>query len=166
MHYLIDGHNLIGKCRTIALGAPDDEAQVIDLLHRWLLRRGKHQITVFFDGGVYGHPISLDRSGIRTVFAHSPQDADARLIKLLSRLETAHTHRLVTSDRAIAQAAVERGIAVIDAAAFAAEIEQRTPQRDRVVPQRSKHRRARIEPKVAKAEVDQWLREFGMPPEE
>lgn len=166
MHYLIDGHNLIGRCRTIRLGDPDDEAQVIDLLHRWVLRRSRHHVTVVFDGGVYGHPVKLDRAGIRAVFAHSPHDADARLVTLISRLADPQHHRVVTSDRAIASVAAARSIAVIDSATFAAEIEQPHGRPHQGSRQRSKRLSQRPEPKVAKADVDQWLREFGVAPDD
>lgn len=159
MHYLVDGHNLIGKCRTLRLGDPDDEAQLIALLHRWVVRRGKHQMTVVFDGGVYGHPATLDRPGIRAVFAYSPQDADTRLITMIERISEPSRYRAVSSDHAITRAAAHRNIAVIDAAAFAAEIEQ--PIRQNAASLRSTPRRPRPEPKVVKTEVEYWLREFG-----
>lgn len=161
MHYLIDGHNLIGRCRTIRLGDPDDEAQLIDHLHRWLLRHPQHSITVVFDGGVYGHPQTLDRDRLRAVFAHSPQDADTRLINLIERIHEPRRYRLVSADRAVISAARTQRLEVIDAAAFAAQIEQ-PPHLAR----RSQRQRARVEPRVSSAEVDQWLREFGLNPTE
>jgi hypothetical protein len=160
MHYIIDGHNLIGRCQTIRLGDPDDEAQLIDHLHRWLLRHPQHSITVVFDGGVYGHPQQLGRAGIRTLFAHSPQDADARLVKLIERVQQPQQYRVVSSDHAVGGPARERGVQVIDASEFAAQIERPSYSR-----KPSKWRRPRIEPKVSNAEVDQWLREFGVEPD-
>lgn len=161
MHYIIDGHNLIGRCRTIRLGDPDDEAQVVDYLHRWLLRHRQHSITVVFDGGVYGHPQPLDRPGLRAVFAHSPQDADTRLITLIKRIQEPQRYRLISSDQAVVAAARTHRIEVIDASQFATQIEQPSH-----APSSSKARRPRLEPKVSRAEVDQWLREFGVGPDE
>lgn len=161
MHYIIDGHNLIGRCRTIRLGDPDDEAQLVDYLHRWLLRHPQHSITVVFDGGVYGHPQPLDRPGLRAVFAHSPQDADTRLVTLIKRLEEPQRYRVVSADRAIMTAARERRLEVIDSSQFAAQIERST-----TTSRPGKARRPRLEPKVSRAEVDQWLREFGIGPDE
>jgi len=155
MHYLIDGHNLIGKCRTISLGAPDDEAQLIDLLHRWLLRNNRHQSTVVFDGGVYGHPEQLRAAGIRVIFAHSPQDADARLKQLIECITDRQQYRVVTSDRAVAAMAHAHGIEIVTAEQFAAQLEQPVPKEKR--PQR----RRRPEPKLSRNEVENWLREFG-----
>lgn len=156
MHYLIDGHNLIGRCRAIRLDAPDDEAQLVDALHRWVLAAPQHHLTVVFDGGVYGHPQALDRPGVQVIFARSPQDADQRLMYYLKRVNEPKRYRLVTSDRAIAAVAHARGIEVIRSEQFAAEIERPQPARRRRQP-----RRLRPEPKMSSAEVEAWLREFG-----
>jgi uncharacterized protein len=156
MHYIIDGHNLIGQCRTIRLDDPDDEAQLVDALHRWVLRSPQHQITVVFDGGVYGHSQALDRAGVQVAFARSPQDADQRLMYHLKRAKDPKRYRLVTSDHMVAAVARERGIEVIRSEQFAAEIERAHPARQRRPP-----RRPRPEPKLAHDEVEAWLREFG-----
>jgi hypothetical protein len=161
MHYIIDGHNLIGQCRTIRLTDPDDEARLISYLHRWILRNTRHRITVVFDGGVYGHPQSLEPPGVRAIFAHSPQDADTRLIRLIDQITEPQQYRVVTSDRSVATVAQARQIEVIRADRFAAQLEQ--PAR----PSQSRsQRRLRPEPKLSKAEVDHWLNEFGIDPQD
>lgn len=155
MQYIVDGHNLIGQCRSIDLGEPDDEAKLVAALHRWVLRQTGTSITVVFDGGVYGHPQALDRAGVRTVFAYSPQDADARLIRLIEHLGDPIKYRVVTNDRAVAAAAQDRGVQVVSATSFATQIEQRPSATRRTL------RRQRPEPKLSRNEVDDWLREFG-----
>lgn len=157
MHYIIDGHNLIGHCRTIRLDDADDEAQLVRYLHRWVLRNHRHQITVVFDGGVYGHPQVLEPPGVRSIFAYSPQDADTRLIKLIKQVTEPGQYRVVTSDRLVAVAAEMRNIEVIDAQSFANQIEEPT------APTRVQQRgRLQPEPKLSKAEVNRWLKEFGV----
>lgn len=156
MHYLIDGHNLIGRCRAIRLDDPDDEAQLVDALHRWVLATPQHRVIVVFDGGVYGHPQALARPGVQVIFARSPQDADQQLTHYLKRVNDPKRYRLVTSDRAIAEIARARGIEVIPSEQFAAEIERPQPARRRRQP-----RHARPEPKLSHDEVEAWLREFG-----
>ncbi len=156
MHYIVDGHNLIGQSRTIALDDPDDEAQLVAMLHRWVLRHERVRITVVFDGGIYGHPHDLSRPSVRVLFAHSPRDADARIIQLIHAVDEPGRYCVVTSDRAVAGEAAARGIRVLDSARFSAELEQ---------PESSKRRApARLpspEPKLPRAEVDDWLRIFG-----
>ena len=158
MHYIVDGHNLIGHSRTIRLTDPDDEAQLTDALHRWVLRNKRARITVVFDGGVYGHPLRLDRPNVRTVFARSPQDADTRLIALIQAIAEPQAFRIVTSDRMVAAVAKAHGLQVIDSAQFAAELEQ---------PSKTRHnaaRKQRTEPKLPRTEVEAWLRLFGEEP--
>lgn len=161
MQYLVDGHNVIGQSRRIRLDQPDDEAQLVAALHRWVLKHRQHEITVIFDGGVYGHPAALDQPGVRTIFAHSPQDADTRLITMIKRVVEPRRYRVVTSDRQIVAAARARGIEVIGSAEFAATLEQ-PPTRST----RSGSRRVRAEPKLGRAEVKQWLAEFGVTEDE
>jgi uncharacterized protein len=157
MHYIIDGHNVIGRCRTIRLGAADDEAQLVRYLHRWVVRHQRHRVTVIFDGGVYGHPQVLEPPGIRSIFAYSPQDADSRLIKLIKQVLEPRQYRVVTSDRSVAAVARTQKIEVISAEIFASQLEQ--PVRTSRPQQRH---RVQMEPKLSKAEVDRWLREFGV----
>lgn len=163
MHYLIDGHNVIGQSRTIRLHDPDDEQQLLSALHRWLLRTGKHRITVVFDGGTYHAHRAPSFPGVEAIFARSPQDADERLKRLITRIAEPKRYRLVTSDRAIIAVAQPRGIEIVNAATFAAQLDQ--PDR----PSRSpgKLAKPRPEPKLSRAEVDRWLAEFGViePPE-
>src|SRR3712207_3677728 len=122
MHYLVDGHNLIGQLPNIDLSDPDDEARLVDLLHRWTLRRPRDRFTVVFDRGVYGHPMALSRPGVEVVFAHSPGDADARLVQRLRSLSPSGGYTLVSSDRALALVASQLGVVVKPSRVFADEI--------------------------------------------
>lgn len=155
MHYIIDGHNLIGQSRTIRLSDPEDEARLTDLLHRWLLRRTRTQITVVFDRGVYGHPQTLARTDLNVIFEHSPRDADTRILHLIAKAGSPAAVAVVTSDRRVGDAARQRGIRVIASASFAAELESPSP------PARGRAHKRRPEPKLARSEVEQWLRLFG-----
>lgn len=157
MRYLVDGHNLIGQMPGIDLSDPDDELQLIEALHRWTLGHPRDKITVVFDGGSYGHPPLPKRDRIEVIFAHSPSDADARLIHRLQRLETPQGVTLVSSDRAITAVAVERRVPVKASRQFAAELD--APAKRPAGGLRA--RRARAEPKLSQAEVDAWLQVFG-----
>ena len=155
MHYLVDGHNLIGQMANIELSDPDDEAQLVDLLHRFVLRNPQLRVTVVFDGGVYGQHVPLDRERVKVLFARSPEDADARLIELLRALDRPAGTTLVSADHRIITAAAERGIAVQPPKLFVDELQRPNAGRQRVV------RRLRPEPKQPRAEVEEWLRTFG-----
>ena len=155
MHYLVDGHNLIGHVPGIELSDPDDEVQLVDLLHRFVLRNPRLRVTVVFDGGVYGRRVPLDRDRVKVLFARSPEDADARLIELLRTLDQPAGTTLVSADHSITTAAAERGVAVQPPKLFVDDLHGPNVRRQRAV------RRLRPEPKQPRAEVEEWLRTFG-----
>ena len=155
MHYLIDGHNLIGHMREIDLADPDDEAKLVEILHRFVLRHPRHRITVVFDGGGNGYLAPVKRDRVEVTFAHSPGDADSRLIQILQRLASPASYTLVSADRAIVAAARERGVAVKAPADFAQDLAA-SRSKGRTPP-----RRVRPEPKMPPVEVEAWLELFG-----
>jgi len=155
MNYLVDGHNLIGRMSGIALSDPDDEAKLVDLLSRWTQREPRHNITVVFDGGVYGHPSRLGSDHVRVIFAHHPRSADSVLEDLLRQASGAGKTVLVSDDRAVKSVAAERGVSVVACSVFVEQLLQ--PRAPRARPAR----RLRPEPKVARSEVDAWLEQFG-----
>jgi predicted RNA-binding protein with PIN domain len=155
VHFLVDGHNLIGQMPDIALDDPDDEAKLVDRLHTFVLRHPRHQVTVVFDGGTYGHLRARDPHRVRTIFARSPSDADSRLIRILETCTNSAGHTLVSADRAVRAAATACGIKVMPPAEFRVLLD--TPS-----PTRPTHRRQpRPEPKQPRAVVDEWLQIFG-----
>ncbi|ABU56190.1 NYN domain-containing protein [Roseiflexus castenholzii] len=156
MPLLIDGHNLIAQMPGMHLSDADDEAQLVLLLRRYAaLRRGR-TIIVVFDHGVYGHPQYLDGYGVTCCFARSPQDADAHLIRRINAIDRPRAWTVVTADRRIAQAAMTRGIKVVDSRTFAQTLLQSAnpPRRQQRVdtekPEQADH-----------SEVEEWLRLFG-----
>ena len=155
MHFLLDGHNLIGQMPEIALDDPDDEAKLVDLLHRFVLRHARHQVTVVFDGGTYGNARMRDPERVRSVFARSPTDADSRLIRMLGACANPDGYTLVSADRAVTAAAVTRGVKVMSPATFRSLLNAPAPTRS------PRRRHARPEPKQPRAAVDEWLRIFG-----
>ncbi len=156
MPLLIDGHNLIAQMPGLHLSDADDEAQLVLLLRKYAaLRRGR-TIVVVFDRGVYGHPQRLDGYGVTCVFARSPQDADAHLIRRIQAITRPREWTVVTADRQIAQAAIARGVRVVDSRAFARTLLQsatssrRRQRTDAEKPEQAEH-----------SDIEEWLRLFG-----
>ena len=46
MHYIIDGHNLIGKMPDISLKDPNDEIKLTMRIKSWVAESKKRQVTV------------------------------------------------------------------------------------------------------------------------
>lgn len=157
MNLLIDGHNLIGQIPSISLADPDDEAKLVALLRSYAVRRRNRQVVVVFDNGVYGHPQQLSGYGVTCHFARSPQDADTQLIRRLQAITKPREWCLISSDRAVARAALDRGIKVVDARTFAAQLAP-TPRHGAAPAEKR-------EVRLSEAEVAEWMRLFGEDPE-
>jgi uncharacterized protein len=158
MNLLVDGHNLIGQLPGISMADPDDEAQLVMLLRRYATRKRGRQVVVVFDRGVYGHPQQLDGYGVTCHFAKSPQDADTQLLRRIRALPRPAGWALVSSDRQVARAAEERGVRVIGAREFAAQLlALGAPP----APSAEKE-----DVRLSEAEIAEWLRLFGEPPDE
>ena len=159
MPLLIDGHNLIGQIPGLSLTDEHDEADLMMLLRRYTTAKRGRQVVVVFDRGVYGHPQRLDGYGITCAFARSPQDADAQLARRLRALKRPRDWTLVTSDRAVARVAEERGVAVISSQEFARRL--LAPTRPKPSADTGEQRDVRL----SEAEIEEWLRIFGEPPD-
>jgi predicted RNA-binding protein with PIN domain len=155
MPILIDGHNLIGQMPGIKLSDPDDEAQLVMILRRYAARRRGRKVVVIFDGGVYGHPEQLNGYGVEASFAHAPANADMELIRRIRAIRRRDEWVVVSSDRAVAGEAQARGIPVLSAQQFA----RRLASLD--APRASLHEKRNDRP-LSKAEVEEWMRLFGV----
>jgi uncharacterized protein len=155
MPILIDGHNLIGQLPDISLADPDDAALLVMLLRRYAARKRGRKIVVIFDGGVYGHPEQLSGYGVEARFARSPSDADSELIRRIRAIKRRDEWLIVSSDRAVAGAAQAHGVPVLSSQAFA----RRLAQLDQ--PRASSQAKRNDRP-LSPAEVEEWLRVFGL----
>ncbi len=113
MPILIDGHNLIGQMRDLALSDPDDEVKLIERLRRYANRVNK-RITVVFDPGrnsIRSQWREASVSGlIRVIFAHPGEKADDVIRARVSEEKDKQGLQLVTSDAAVANFARACGI--------------------------------------------------------
>lgn len=159
MPILIDGHNLIGQTPDIELSDPDDEAKLVAKLRRYAARKRGRKIVVVFDGGVYGHPQHLNGYGVETRFAKPPQTADHELIRQIRAIRRREEWLVVSSDRAIVGEAQAHGIPVISAQEFARRLQALDQPH---VNARDK----RADRPLSKAEIEEWLRFFGVDEDE
>ncbi len=82
MHYLIDGHNLIGKMPEIHLDDPDDEVKLVLRLRSWAAGGAKRRVTVIFDHGLPGGvEKGLSSGPVKVIFAPAGRTADSLLIR-------------------------------------------------------------------------------------
>ncbi|MBX0327219.1 NYN domain-containing protein [Oscillochloris sp. ZM17-4] len=161
MPILIDGHNLIGQMRSISLGDPDDEAQLVMILRKYATKKRGRKVVVIFDGGVYGHPDNLNGYGVEARFAKSPSDADSELIRRIRAVRRRDEWHVVSSDNAVAGAARAQGVPVISAQEFARRLEALDAPRPSV-----SMREKRNDRPLSKAEIAEWMRLFGVSEDE
>lgn len=169
MHYLIDGHNLIGKLPDIKLSDSDDEICLILRLKGWVSGHKQRQVTVVFDGGVTGgisHRLST--KAITVVFAPPGKTADDLLIQRLKRLRNPRNYTLVSSDRRILDAAKIARIKHLKSEEFITQLgfafreEPKPPAQAAPAPPSSTQKAD--DPHISAAEVDEWLNLFGPAP--
>lgn len=167
MHYLIDGHNLIGKLPDIKLSDADDEIRLLLRLKSWVSGGQQRQVTVVFDGvGAGGVAHRLSSKAITVIFAPGEKTADDLLIKRLQGLRNPHQYTLVSSDRRILDAAQIARIKHLTSERFIEEFgfvfqkPETKPAPPPVPPPLEKE----DDPQLSDAELDEWLRLFGPVP--
>lgn len=162
MNYLIDGHNLIARTPGLSLADPDDEAKLVQLLRRWAAADRRRKVTVIFDGGLpAGEAKHMSGGGVKAIFAPNNSSADAVLIRRLEAIGNPPEFVVITSDRAVADAAARRRVAVQSSESFAAAMIS-----DRRFGKARKGPAERPDaPAMNADEMREWLELFGPEPE-
>ncbi|MCB8983139.1 MAG: NYN domain-containing protein [Ardenticatenaceae bacterium] len=169
MHYIIDGHNLIGKMPDISLKDPNDEVRLVLRLKSWVAESKQRQVTLFFDGGVPGGTVNrLSSRNLKVIFAPSGQTADSLIIRHLKKLKNPGGYTLVTSDREIIRVAQAQRIRFLQSEqfiermgfVFAEPKTEKEGEKETAVPPAKP-----TDPKISEAEIQEWLDLFGPVPE-
>ena len=151
MRYWIDGHNLIGQLTGIGLEDPNDEARLVGWLRQVMARRNQRCI-VFFDAGLPGGFSSDLSSGpVKVVFAHGGTSADAMIMARIRKAPDPGAVMVVSDDREVIAAALQRRMRVIGARDFARLWAAPSVAPDEKDPA----------PRLSPREVNEWLAEFG-----
>ncbi|MEN8171634.1 MAG: NYN domain-containing protein [Chloroflexota bacterium] len=151
MPYIIDGHNLIPKIRSLSLKDIDDEIQLIEHL-RSFLRGSSKKIEVYFDNAPPGSARVQNHGRVTAHFVRQGRTADDAIRARLTALgRSAQTWTVVSSDREVLAAAREARAKVLRSEAFAKQLSlTSTDQKDD----------QNTEPQLSAQEVDEWLRLF------
>jgi len=123
MLILVDGHNLIAALPDISLAEADDEEKLILKLRRYRARTGR-QIAVFFDAGAaFQTAKKKSQGGLKIRYAPHNSTADRLIINRLKKIRNPAEVLVVTSDRAIQQAARRAKVRVMSSAEFVQELD-------------------------------------------
>ncbi|GAB4442942.1 MAG: NYN domain-containing protein [Anaerolineae bacterium] len=156
MHWLIDGHNLIGQMPNLRLDDPHDEAKLIEQLSRYRAATG-HAITVVFDaGGGYRPGTTRKERGITVQFAPPGKTADQIIMRRVRRVKNPQAWMVVTSDRAVQTAAQHAGVRVAGSAEFARQLQGQGGSAAGMADAGS-----RADVRLSADEVDEWLDLFN-----
>jgi predicted RNA-binding protein with PIN domain len=157
MHYLIDGHNLIGKMADIDLDDPDDEVKLVLRLRSWSARSRKRKVTVIFDRGLPGgEEKGLSSGKVKVIFASAGRSADSLLIGRIRNVKNPPDYTLVSSDQRIINLAEARRMFVWRSEAFAVRMNQEMEQ------SMGSFTAATVDdPQISVDEVDMWLEMFA-----
>lgn len=154
MQWLIDGHNLIGQMPNLRLDDPDDEAKLLQHLRNFRVRTG-HRITVVFDAGPVYRPAETKKAGGVTVqFAAPGQTADQIIGQRVRRVKNPQELIVVTSDRAVQQAARQARVRVLTAREFVPQLLQGAAAAA------EDDRGSQAEVQLSADEVEEWLKFF------
>jgi predicted RNA-binding protein with PIN domain len=162
MHYLIDGHNLIGRMPDIGLEDPNDEVELVLRLRSWTARSRSRRVTVIFDRGLPGgKDRGLSTSKVHVIFASSGQSADSLLIKRIRKIKNPREATLVTSDNRIIQAAAERRMPIQRAEDFAPQLNSLSIfAKNENQDNGEKGKESSIEGQLSDSELEMWLKLF------
>ncbi|MBK9118803.1 MAG: NYN domain-containing protein [Phycisphaerales bacterium] len=158
MPLVVDGNNLLYAANAVSSSSLQiGRSMLCDRLGMWAERRDE-RVHVVFDGPQpkaalarqIGHP------AIQVTFSGPGVSADAVLEKLLQNDSAARRVVVVSSDRAVAQAAKRRG-----ARPMAADVFWRTLERELARPLRQRLEPAEKEAGLDPGSVAEWLAEFG-----
>ena len=156
MHWLVDGHNLIGQMPNLQLSDPDDEAKLVEYLRRYRARTG-HRLTVIFDAGTSYQPAhTQQKGGITVQFARPGQTADQLIKRRLRKIKDPQGTIVVTSDRAVQQAAQQVQVRVVEAREFGQQLLQLSAPG-----QEAADAGSQADVQLSADEVDEWLALFG-----
>ena len=157
MHYLIDGHNLIGKMPDIDLDDPDDEVKLVIRLRSWSARSRKRKVTVIFDRGLPGgEEKGLSSGKVKVIFAPAGRSADSLLISRIRNVKNPAEYALVSSDQRIIHLADARRMIVWRSETFAARMNQEREQG-----MGSSTADTVDDPQLSVDEVEMWLEMFS-----
>lgn len=165
MTLLIDGYNLLyasgifGDVRG-RLGGESSRQALLDFLVESLPAVVVARTTVVFDAAEAppGLPRQLTHRGLNVRFAPRNSEADALLEEIIEATPDPRRLTVVSSDHRVQRAARRRNATSIDSEIWYADTLR--ARRDALAPREESKPDGVLSP----SEVNEWLREFGLPP--
>ncbi|MCK4762256.1 MAG: NYN domain-containing protein [Candidatus Aminicenantes bacterium] len=155
MPYIIDGNNLIGSSPDISLEDPNSRQKIVDIIRKFQENK-KTSVIVVFDGepDYYSHHQVLTNK-LTIIYPRFGGTADDEIKKILNRYTYFRDVVLVSSDRELKDFAKNKGAKTINSTEFHFEL-----KRSYRAQGKKENTDKRINTRLSKNEVDQWLKVF------
>lgn len=156
MPYIIDGNNLIGCAPDFSLGDPEARGKMVAIIRKFQESRNT-KVTVVFDGEPQGserhNPIN---SKLTVVYPRFGLSADDEIKGMLENGQHAKETVLVTTDRELKSFAKEKGVRTVNSIEFFFTLKKAFVSQGR-----KEETLKRVNTRVSKNEVEQWLKIFN-----
>ncbi len=160
MSYLVDGNNLTGQSERWRKSGTGARRVLLDDLAAFASQRGV-RIVVVFDGAperFFADGASYKGVGVR--YAQRGSNADERIKEIVEASRERRTLFVVTSDRQLANYVRACGAKTVNAKEFQQRMTEETRKHNlRSAP-------AEKEERVEAQEMNEWMRYFGVAPED
>jgi predicted RNA-binding protein with PIN domain len=159
MPYLVDGNNVMAQRVGWHRDKPKARRRLMDELAQFAQVK-RVRVTVVFDGAPEQHfADGASYKGVRVFYSQRGSNADERIKQMVESERERRTLIVVTSDRALADYVRGCGAQVLRSGEFRKKMEEAAASAaDRARPSGD-------EPSV-KGELNQWMRYFGVAPED
>ena len=160
MEYYIDGHNLIPKVSGIRLTDENDEQELLERLQEYA-RLTRRKCTVFFDKSPDSKTKDSSYGTLHVVHVTHLIKADEEIIARVNRLgkNRAKDVTVVSSDQHVQWQSHMAGAQTMQSEKFAGEMNRAFSSGTAV--RKVRKQEPRIEPKLSRKEVDEWLEIFS-----
>ena len=157
MSYLVDGNNVMAQRVGWHRDKRGARRKLMDELAQFAARK-RVSVTVVFDGAPEQHFADASSyKGVRLFYARRGSNADERIKELVEEARERHTLWVVTSDRALAEYVRRCGAQHLRAGQFRRQMEELATKAEQ---------EAISEAGIAEEELPEWMRYFGVAPED
>ena len=159
MPFLIDGNNLLYAARAAGTSSLlIGRAMLCDTVGRWAQGRSE-RVRIVFDGPAPNPSLAkqIAHAATEVLYSGAGVTADAVLAKLVENDSAARRLVVVSSDRAVGQAAKRRGARALGAEEFWARVTRDLAPRPPAI-REPEEKQAGLSPEATRA----WLDEFGL----
>jgi predicted RNA-binding protein with PIN domain len=156
MPYLVDGNNVMAQRVGWHRDKPKARRRLMDELARFARVR-RVRVTVVFDGAPEQHfADGASYQGVRIFYSERGSNADERIKRMVEEARERRTLIVVTSDRALGDYVRRCGAQVLRSGEFRKKMEEATVD--------TSHQDAKE--LSARGELTEWMRYFGVAPED